>query len=252
MGHPLMPDCLSSPSSPTHSRLARLVQLLLLGGTLTALSAAALGWQWSAGWSLIALGIGLSVPVWILAPGMMAMKRVNRRDTVSQATGREWLSAWLSESRAMALVFGWRQPFAWKRPADSLAPPPAVTSGAVVFIHGFVCNRGLWRPWMKRLRRAGIAYVTVNLEPLFGSIESYAPLVEQAVRRAEALGQGRPPTLICHSMGGLAARHWLTQFDHDAQRVHRIVTIGSPHHGKKVARTHGRSMVVRCSTPVRG
>jgi triacylglycerol esterase/lipase EstA (alpha/beta hydrolase family) len=51
--------------------------------------------------------------------------------------------------------------------------------------------------------------------------------------------------LVCHSMGGLAARAWLrTLFADD--RVHHVITIGTPHHGTWLARfshfMNGRQM----------
>jgi len=51
--------------------------------------------------------------------------------------------------------------------------------------------------------------------------------------------------LVCHSMGGVAARAWLRARSADA-RVHRIITIGSPHHGTWLGRfshaANGRQM----------
>jgi triacylglycerol esterase/lipase EstA (alpha/beta hydrolase family) len=41
-------------------------------------------------------------------------------------------------------------------------------------------------------------------------------------------------TLVCHSMGGLAARAYLREHGHHA--VARVVTIDSPHHGTLFAR----------------
>ena len=56
---------------------------------------------------------------------------------------------------------------------------------------------------------------------------------------------GMPPLLVCHSMGGLAARAWLHAMQgHD--RVVHVVTIATPHHGTWLARfsqlTNGREM----------
>ena len=101
-------------------------------------------------------------------------------------------------------------------------------------MHGFFCNRGIWNPWMSRLRTAGAPFIAVNLEPVFGSIDEYLPVIEAAVSRMEA-ATGRAPVLVAHSMGGLAVRAWLDQFDATA-RVHRIITIGTPHHGTWLGR----------------
>lgn len=143
-------------------------------------------------------------------------------------------------------VFSWRQPFRWRALPDADVPVAPGRSAAVL-VHGFVCNRGLWLPWMRALRQRGLPYTSVNLEPVFGSIDDYTAQIDDAVRRAEAL-TGRPPWLVCHSMGGLAARAWLAATPGAAGRVCGVVTIGTPHHGTWLARfshmPNGRQMRV--------
>jgi triacylglycerol esterase/lipase EstA (alpha/beta hydrolase family) len=97
-------------------------------------------------------------------------------------------------------------------------------------VHGFLCNRGFWTPWLPLLRERGHAFVAVTLEPAFGSIDAYAPAIDAAVRRV-AEATGRAPVVVGHSMGGLAARAWLRAVPDAAARVHRVVTLGTPHHG---------------------
>ena len=46
---------------------------------------------------------------------------------------------------------------------------------------------------------------------------------------------GQPPLLVAHSMGGLAVRAWLRNFDGDA-RIHGVLTVGSPHRGTWLGR----------------
>lgn len=168
----------------------------------------------------------------VLALELLAVDRVHGADPAPHPRWAELAGAWWQETRMAPQVFAWRQPFVWRRWPDTLAATVCSASGggAVVFIHGFVCNRGFWHPWMRELRRLGVPYVSVNLEPVFGSIDDYVPLIEQAVQRVEALG-GRAPQLVCHSMGGLAARAWLAADGANPARVQRVLTIGSPHHG---------------------
>ena len=98
---------------------------------------------------------------------------------------------------------------------------------------------------MRELRVLGVPYTSVNLEPVFGSIADYVPVVEEAVHRAERL-TGLPPVLVCHSMGGLAARAWLAHDSRAPQRVRQVITIGTPHHGTWISRfsraPNGRQM----------
>lgn len=153
------------------------------------------------------------------------------------------LRAWLSEVMTAPLVFCWRQPFRSHAEADFVPPSPTDARG-VVLIHGFVCNRALWNPWMARLRSARIPFVAVNLEPVFGSIDNYVAVIDRAVQRLEA-ATGQAPVVVAHSMGGLATRAWLEALAADS-RVHRVITIGTPHHGTWLARfgqtTNARQM----------
>ena len=97
---------------------------------------------------------------------------------------------------------------------------------------------------MGRLRAGGHAYVAVNLEPVFGSIDDYPAIIDDAVRRV-AQATGMAPVVIGHSMGGLATRAWLRACQADA-RVHHIITLGTPHGGTWLGRfsrsANGRQM----------
>lgn len=148
------------------------------------------------------------------------------------------LKAWWGEVLTAPLVFCWRQPFRSTAEPDHLDVPPGGSRG-VVFVHGFVCNRGFWNPWMKRMRASGVPFVAVNLEPLFDSISRYAETIDAAVRRVEE-ATGRSPIIVAHSMGGLAVRAWLDQFDADL-RVYRVITVATPHGGTWLAR-YGRTV----------
>lgn len=234
--------------SPVHaaSRLGRLQQLVALGAVLGAAlwwavwHAQAPLWAWG---GVVGLLLGYAV---VLAIEFGVMQFVNRDDPAPRLTPARWLRAWWAEVRVAPQVFSWRQPFRWRSlPDEGVAPAPGAT--AAVLVHGFVCNRGLWLPWLRALRRHGLPWATVNLEPVFGSIDDYVPLIDDAVRRAERL-TGRPPLLVCHSMGGLAARAWLAATPGAVDRVCGVVTIGTPHHGTWLAQfshvTNGRQMQI--------
>jgi len=221
--------------------LAQLQRLI----TLT-LVAAALGWLFwfygdspvlaVTGFGVIALGYTA-----FLALEFVFLHHINQQDPASQPTWGELVRAWLGETLTAPRVFCWRQPFHANAVPDRLAPSTAVRGRrGVVFVHGFFCNRGLWTPWLRRVQADGRAFVAVNLEPVFGSIDDYAPQIEEAVRRVTE-ATGLPPLLVCHSMGGLAARAWLKRMRAEA-RVFHVVTIGSPHRGTWLARFgHGHN-----------
>jgi predicted alpha/beta hydrolase family esterase len=166
-----------------------------------------------------------------LALGFVALRSVNALDPVGAPSWRDLVQAWWLETRVVVQVFLWRQPFRSTAVEDFL---PRNGRRGVVFVHGFVCNRGLWTPWLKILRAKGNAFIAVNLEPVFGSIDGYAATIADAVQRVMDC-TGHPPVLVCHSMGGLSARAWLRNAADDS-KVHCIVTIGTPHHGTLLAK----------------
>jgi hypothetical protein len=138
----------------------------------------------------------------------LLLRQLNKSDPTPPATTAELLSAWLGESLIAPRIFCWRQPFRAYAIPDNLAASNLIPGHrGVVFIHGFICNRGFWTPWLERLKGRGHAYVALSLEPVFGSIDSYTPQIEA----------------------------WLQTMRADA-RVHHIVTIGTPHRGTWLAR----------------
>ncbi len=230
-----------TPSDVTQSaqpgELARLQRRILLA--LTVFSAAWFWfvWPYSPAWALIGALFGCVGYVPALAAELLVMQQVNRRDPVARATWRELLSAWVSESWIDAQVFASRQPFRPNAVPDQLHGQQLVGQRGVVFVHGLVCNRGFWTPWLRRLQGGRHAFVAVNLEPVFGSISGYGPAIDAAVKAVTA-ASGLPPVLVCHSMGGVAARAWLDSRSKESKAltVHYMVSIGSPHRGTWLAR----------------
>ena len=209
--------------------LARIQQALTL--SLLAVALAWLVYFWSdspttalCGFALIILGYSA-----FLAVEFIALKRVNRHQTGGAASWGQLARAWVGETLAAPRVFCWRQPFRSNVVPDHLTGEALQGRRGVVLVHGFVCNRGLWTPWLRRLRQQDRSFVAVNLEPVFGSIDDYVPIIEQAVRQVTQ-ATGLPPLLVCHSMGGLAARAWLAAAQND-DRICHVVTIGTPHGG---------------------
>ena len=213
--------------------LARLQRFITFG-----LIAAAAGWAaWfmhldSPAWAVVGGLLILFGYALFLALEFVMLWFVNRNDPAPPASLVQLLVAWWGEVLTAPRVFCWRQPFRTNAVPDFL--PAGAARRGVVFVHGFFCNRALWNPMMQRLRRLGVPFVAVSLEPVFGSIDHYADIIDAAVRRIQA-ATGEAPVIVAHSMGGLATRAWLDAHQGD-ERVHRVITIGTPHRGTFLGR----------------
>lgn len=157
-----------------------------------------------------------------------SLTRINRESRPGLVS---LLRAWWWELVVVEWVFAWQQPFREHRVPDFL--PAQSSQRGVLMLHGYTCNRGLWNGWMRRLREQSHPNVALSLEPAFGSIDAYTDQIETAVQKLEA-STGQPPVIVAHSMGGLAARAWWRRHGR-AGRIHRIVTLGSPHAGTLMA-----------------
>lgn len=207
---------------------------------LLCLAGAAIAWAawfhqdspWLAAAGVAAL-CGMSAGV--LALEFVFLRFVNATDPAPKPTIAVFIKAWWGECVTGLQVFFWRQPFRAEAVSDQLEPVDRFKGQrGVVFVHGFLCNRGLWTPWMRRLQGSNHAFMALSMEPVFGSIDDYSAQIDAAVDKISRL-TGQPPLLVCHSMGGLAARAWLkNKRAHD--RVHHVVTIGTPHRGAWLAR----------------
>ena len=218
------------------ARLQQVITLTLVTATVAWATYFARSGQLA--WGAVGAVLILFAYAFFLALEFILLARVQAAGHAPRATALQLLRAWYGEVLSAPRVFCWRQPFRSNAEADHLDVAPGTGRG-VVLVHGFVCNRGFWNPWMKALRAQNVAFVAVNLEPLFGSISCYVDTIEAAVRRVE-LATGRPPIIVAHSMGGLAVRAWLGKRDAD-HRIHRVITIGTPHGGTWLAR-YGRTV----------
>lgn len=219
--------------------LARLQQLITV--TLVGVAMAAGGYFAAAdepASAIVAPVAVLSGYAGFLALEFALVGALHRDDPTPRATAGQLLRAWMGEVLTAPQVFCWRQPFRWRAEPD-FVPAETVGRRGIVLVHGFVCNRGLWNPWLRRLRAAGVPCVAVNLEPVFGSIDDYPPIVDAAVQRVRE-ATGLAPLVVAHSMGGLAVRAWLAGL-HGAEAAgeppaHHVITIGTPHRGTWLAR----------------
>jgi triacylglycerol lipase len=215
--------------------LARLQQILVL-----AVVASSLTWGvacWRLGYPVlgalgaVCLALGYAA---VLALEFLLLCLTFGSDTAARPTPAQLVKAWWGEVCSAPLVFAWRQPFRSGASPDCLLASLRGRRG-LLLVHGFVCNRGLWNAWLKRLTEQGLPFVAVSLEPVFGSIDKYSAQIDAAIEQLEAC-TGCPPVIVAHSMGGLAVRRWWANQPGGNDRVFRLITIGTPHQGTWLAR----------------
>lgn len=217
-----------------NGRMQRLFTVIrwILGPLLAALA----GWRWGAWAGMAVLALFLVGPALSMLPSFLILRFVPPAPGLPPAPLGDLMHAWWREVIAITRVFNWQQPWAEHAEPDFI-PPAQQAHGrrGVVLLHGYNCNRGLWNVWMRELRARGIPFIAITQEPAFGSIDRYAPEIDRAMRTLQERS-GLAPLIVAHSMGGLSARAWWRSQGHAFDRIHRILTLGTPHHGTLLAR----------------
>ncbi|QOY96010.1 alpha/beta fold hydrolase [Massilia sp. UMI-21] len=212
----------------------RLLQLVLLVQALSAfgIGLAAVRIFGASHWQGLAVGLGgvALVRLLINANNFFMSTRF------ASPTPREFrlgpgarLRMFLEEFGASMLQSSWTMP----RACAGTRIYPGAEGPPVLLLHGYGCNSGYWSRLLPRLDAARISHATVDLEPLMGDIDGYAPLVERAVERLRAATGAEQVVIVAHSMGGLVARAWMRACGR--ARVARVITLGTPHHGTCLA-----------------
>ena len=140
-----------------------------------------------------------------------------------------WCPMFFEEFGATLLASSWSM--AWPGTARCVWPDGA--GPPVLLIHGYGCNRGYWKQMSALLRQAHISHDAIDLEPIGAAIDDYVPQVQRAVLALCAAGGSESVIIVAHSMGGLVARAYLRA--HGSARVARVITLGTPHHGTRLA-----------------
>ena len=233
-------------------RVAVMVQAAAVAGLATYLALGA-GWPWLPALTLaliaVLVGFGVSVAsafgATLLGFGIPASARPPLPADalpcrpLSPLSPLSALACFLYECQSVFRMFNWLQPF---RSQLTIAQParPLADAPHVLLVHGYGCNHAIWLDLAPTLAQAGYCCEAIDLEPVLGDIDTYAP---QLLARMHAIAArtGRAPLLVCHSMGGLAARaaQVLATRAHSTDRAPPcagIVTLGTPHHGCALAR----------------
>ena len=101
----------------------------------------------------------------------------------------------------------------------------------ILLVHGIIDNQAIFTVLKRRLRRKGFGtVVTVNYSPTTNDIRQAARILAAEVEALVALTGYERVHVIGHSLGGLIARYYVQRYGGD-ERVHTLVTLGTPHAG---------------------
>ena len=112
----------------------------------------------------------------------------------------------------------------------------AAATTPILLVHGVVDNRSIFTLLRRSLRRCGFGQVrTVNYSVFTSDVRAAAAALGEAVEQACAQTGHERVHVVAHSMGGVVARYYVQRMGGD-ERVHTLVTLGSPHGGTDLAR----------------
>ena len=212
--------------------------LLLVGLTIELAVYMLLGlyWQQQGLHPVLMLLLILMIPVGLrivaALPSYLLSSVFRLRDRNPQPWGNS-LHALASEIDARAFALTIAEPFhQWLMPSEPIGQK---TGTPILLVHGYVSNRGMFWRMRKRLAAAGAGPVyTVSLYPLFGSIDEMMPVLAARIETICGETGAEKINIVAHSMGGLVTRAYLVAHA-GADRVARLITIGSPHQGTQMA-----------------
>ncbi len=179
------------------------------------------------------LGAGIASAVVLAVLGLLALHATLMPITFAIARPQAPLSTIAAECAAFFALFALIQPFHRLFMTAAGQSPLLPNKPQVLFVHGYVCNRGMWWWLMRRLRWHGIRAHAVSLEPPFASIDTLAAQLHRDIENLVRHSAGERLVLVTHSMGGLATRAYLKRYG--ASRVAKLITLACPHHGTRLA-----------------
>src|SRR6478735_565722 len=101
----------------------------------------------------------------------------------------------------------------------------------ILLVHGMADNRSVFTLLRLGLRRRGFGHMTtMNYSILTGDVRVAAAQLAEEIEAIVAETGYERIYVVGHSMGGLIARYYVTRLGGD-ERVHTLVTLGTPHAG---------------------
>lgn len=114
--------------------------------------------------------------------------------------------------------------------ARSAVEPEALDKGPLLLVHGHNGSEKDWDYWKPILEKEGWQPKAISLATDDWHAEALADQVGMHVEALRRATGRQKIDVLAHSLGGLATRHYI-KFGGGDQRIRRLVTLGTPHHG---------------------
>lgn len=119
----------------------------------------------------------------------------------------------------------------------------------ILLVHGIVDNHTVFSPLERALRRRGFSDLSsFDYGLLTSDVRAAATDFAVAVERLVAESGYEKVHVIGHSLGGLVTRYYVQRMG-GHERVHTVVTLGTPHQGTRLARAGSVLPLVRQLRP---
>lgn len=106
----------------------------------------------------------------------------------------------------------------------------------IILVHGVIDNRSIFTVLRRQLERKGFGRVyALNYSLLTGDIRAVAGRLQTLVNEVCEQTGYEQVHIVGHSMGGIIARYYVQRMG-GGDRVHTLVTLGTPHSGSWSAR----------------
>lgn len=114
-------------------------------------------------------------------------------------------------------------------------PGPGADRVPVVLVPGYAMNRSNFIFFESYLRRRGWRWVhAISHRPHSGGLRRFAEGLARQVDRVRQVSGAEQVDIVAHSMGGIVAALYVRELG-GASRVRRIITLGTPWQGSRVA-----------------
>ena len=158
----------------------------------------------------------------------------NREDRPPPLGFAGWITFFWRTLKGAFVLLWWTLRAAFR---SGLRQPKGVVTGRpVLCVHGLFLNDTTMWGIRQRLRSLGRPTRAVFMGLPIPTPRTYSEPLTRVMREMAARFPDEGFEIVAHSIGGVMTREVLTRNPELATSVHRIVTLGSPHHGTAVVR----------------